>query len=98
MMSELKPCPFCNDEGDPRHTEIEGYHCVQCWYCGCMGELSRTKEGAIKYWNHRPVEDALTAQLADIRRIFDGLSDQPSNEAIIHAMSEIKSVVYDDAG
>ena len=38
------------------------------------------------------------AQLSDIRRIFDGLSDQPSNEAILHAMSEIKSVVYDDAG
>lgn len=93
-MSELKPCPFCGN-GDAINIVSGGWHLVRCFYCGFLSNSHYKREDAIKDWNTRPTEDALTAKLADIRRIFDGLGEQPTNEAIIHAMSEIKSVVYD---
>lgn len=53
-MDNLKPCPFCDDEGDVSLTDLG--HCVwvQCFVCG-EGEnfVYNTKEEAIEAWNRR---------------------------------------------
>jgi Lar family restriction alleviation protein len=62
-MSELKPCPFCGSTDIKLHDEIS--HAV--WCQECFAEVpSIDIESAIKLWNTRPIEDALTARIAEL--------------------------------
>ncbi len=56
-MSELKPCPFC---GGSNITEEASISVVFCADCG--GE----KDTDMGSWNTRPIEDALTARIAEL--------------------------------
>ena len=60
----LKPCPFCDDNQDGFAGMIDGafaktsdgLFAVCCDNCGATGAIARTKAGAVKNWNHRPLE------------------------------------------
>ena len=69
MVTEIKPCPFCgslsNYPGniDPRPKvmvvlETERWY-VSCGYCHTRGMEAATAQGAINWWNTRPIEDKL---------------------------------------
>lgn len=68
-MSGLKPCPFC---GRKPHTEITVMDSVVlCPTCRArvIGRNWRTKDAlpeVEKTWNSRPIEDALTARIAEL--------------------------------
>ena len=57
MSEELKPCPFC---GGSNITEEASISVVFCADCG--GE----KDTDMGSWNTRPIEDALTARIAEL--------------------------------
>ena len=54
--------------GDPPavYSYLEGYHRGEC-NCGWEGPTLPTKEEAIAAWNTRPIEDALRAEVAELR-------------------------------
>ncbi len=56
-MSELKPCPFCGAMPEKLRT---GYMCSTL---GCALQENTVSE---KEWNTRPIEDALTARIAEL--------------------------------
>jgi Lar family restriction alleviation protein len=67
-MRELKPCPFCG--GEAAYTQILGNygrpHEVYCSTCDGGITEGRSKDGVIHNWNNRPIEDALTARIAEL--------------------------------
>jgi len=71
-----KKCPFCG-ESDSLYSmpqsitiEIGGKHILNDWAVGCKRcsfsilRMTHYKEHAIETWNSRPIEDALTATIA----------------------------------
>lgn len=68
MADELKPCPFCEQQaevgryGNPRLSTI-----IECTNCGSRVESSDQYPDHARSWNHRPIEDALRAEVAKYR-------------------------------
>ena len=65
-MSELKPCPFCGGMPKVNDWTLKGITDKRC-FCDnekCPVYLSKTI--AIDDWNTRPIEDALTARIAEL--------------------------------
>ena len=89
-MTALRECPFC---GKKEGMEVESYDGGESYFvdCGdpCFAWLSggTSKEDAIKYWNTRPLEDSLRADLARLRELL--------GEAWKHD-TELHEVVYHD--
>jgi hypothetical protein len=68
-MSELKPCPFCGDEGDVGCYDKKSWT-AECSNpdCFCSAENSFwDKESAEKVWNTRPLEAKLEQENAQLR-------------------------------
>lgn len=67
-MTELKPCPFCPDGGDPKHLKIVYHSCesnlVKCMKCEAATCGYTTEQEAIAAWNQR-VEPAYKAGCKD---------------------------------
>ena len=68
-MSELKPCPFCGETVSLDNSELlnKKHWYITCDYCGMMYQAvvcqrKDTKTG----WNNRPIEDELTARIAEL--------------------------------
>lgn len=72
-MSDLKPCPFCgaNDYRVSRHHASDIVSCGHC--CG---------ENSVDWWNTRPIEDALRAELDDIKASHRAIMEEqcPTDE------------------
>lgn len=66
-MSELKPCPFCGKIPKPDWTD-ESY--IECTNRKCDIYSFGMSTGA---WNTRPIEDALTARIAELEAENDRL-------------------------
>jgi hypothetical protein len=56
---ELKPCPFCGDE--PHYSAIPYSYSHDSYCMNCGIELSPGE------WDHRPIEDALSAEISDLK-------------------------------
>ena len=61
-MSELKPCPFCGGTNICTEKGINLNYCDSC-----------SAEANIEHWNNRPIEDALTARIAELEAVVDKL-------------------------
>jgi len=63
-MNNLRPCPFCGAEPTMQNTHTPYVKCLNC-----LGDGPRCakEEIAADEWNTRPIEDALTAELAELR-------------------------------
>ena len=73
-MINLKPCPFCGSEvqddphtGEkyPRKSPMGGW-IIHCECCGAsLSQFRKSGKGEIS-WNTRPIEDVLTARIAEL--------------------------------
>ena len=61
-MSELIPCPFCGGEAELCYSEVDTF----CRKCNVMQET--------ELWNNRPIEDALTARIAELEAEIERLT------------------------
>ena len=62
-MSELKPCPFCGSPAYSYHDNCIDFAGVKCDLGGCVcADILITENN----WNTRPIEDALTARIAEL--------------------------------
>jgi hypothetical protein len=71
MSEELKPCPFCGEPVEIKsnyHTDSEGYFNRHEWVecTGCFRDF-----WSVNDWNTRPIEDALRAEVAQLRNLCD---------------------------
>jgi Lar family restriction alleviation protein len=78
MVSELKPCPFCN-QSTVDYFNDDGYISVQCENCGAIGEWGNENEEASGYWNTRPIEDAIRAELASAKQRLNEAEEALNN-------------------
>ncbi len=83
---KLRPCPFCGTE-----PEWSSYHGVyRCGNCDCMVDAHTskgygTKEDQARWWNTRPLEDALQVQINELQAEVDGLhAEIDTQEAVEH--------------
>ena len=64
MSEELRPCPFCGGHMRWNDNEFESaYVCDDCHY---FIEWDGMLEEFVKWWNARPIEDALNARIAEL--------------------------------
>ena len=57
----LKPCPFCEQNGDnlrPQDSDSHELHWIFCLRCECEGPVGNTPAEAIAAWNKRSVGSA----------------------------------------
>jgi len=68
-MDELKACPFCGSLSvmldEPINPDSYAVFCNG--KCGAVGPEDEDGEKAIEFWNARPLEDALQAEIARLR-------------------------------
>lgn len=88
MIEELKPCPFCG--GESKVTEREGFAFFWCGECGASSKIAKESE-AREYWNRRPAEDALKAEVDRLKEALSSIAenaefwdDEDDSLAIIH--------------
>lgn len=67
MSNELKPCPFCGGEAVITSAKAAPLHWVGCEVCEIESRCFTTREAAILYWNTRPAEDALQAEIERLK-------------------------------
>jgi hypothetical protein len=91
MNEELKPCPHCGNEA--KLVERAGGWTVDCkaanpWFCitnnispcNCDGGtvLCATRELAVSYWNTRPIEDQLRAEILRLQLALEDIIEAGS--------------------
>lgn len=60
---KLKPCPFCGSPAYSYHDNCIDFAGVKCDLGGCVcADILITENN----WNTRPIEDALTARIAEL--------------------------------
>ena len=98
-MSEPKPCPFCGEMPELFTNPCYYYQCVKS---GCEGQevsWNDTEEEALKSWNARPIEDALRAEIAELKKDKPILCAEcndhilPNDEAICWACADTKKSI-----
>ena len=109
-MSEIRPCPFCGVvptiSGDPDSEEYVRGYCLG--FVGCFNEqcpmpqdvvIEPTQKEATAKWNTRPLEDALTARIAELEEELDRekrvsnqlyllLVDNPKDKELADSLTE----------
>ena len=63
---KLEPCPFCGGDG------IMGAMNTQCTLCRAMIDRPEGEQAAAQ-WNHRPIEDQLRADKAELVEALEEL-------------------------
>ena len=88
MSEELRPCPFCGKEP---HIDAN-YHLFSCQNKDCIADATNYEAtmGFFEQWNTRPIEDALTARIAELeaerrwRVVADGELPELGKEVIFY--------------
>lgn len=67
-LPKIRPCPFCEDGGDPHvfHNQVMTVWRVCCWLCDGRGPTDKSASLAIQMWNVRPEERRLALERAPI--------------------------------
>ena len=98
-MSEPKLCPFCGEMPELFTNPCYYYQCVKS---GCEGQevsWNDTEEEALKSWNARPIEDALRAEIAELKKDKPILCAEcndhilPDDEAICGVCADTKESI-----
>ena len=63
-MSDLKPCPFCEEQPE-KYKSFSGKWKVVCWGIEGAGHNHIVLK-SLKSWNNRPIEDTLNAKIAEL--------------------------------
>ncbi len=79
-MTDLKPCPFCGSK-DITADKDDGFdswglYCTDCGWGIPYEHVS--KKDAIKLWNSRPLEDALTHRIEELELFVSRVSKEQS--------------------
>ena len=82
-MSELKPCPFCGTQLDPQENQAvwdseQFYEHPKVEDCHLSGLMFPDK-----FWNTRPIEDELCAELARRDEIISRLKEDGGSLASV---------------
>ncbi|MEY0076223.1 Lar family restriction alleviation protein [Providencia rettgeri] len=56
VMSELKKCPFCNNDLLDEKSAAPNFKYIRCPRCGMAGAYGLSSEQAIHFWNTLPRE------------------------------------------
>ena len=74
MNDELKPCPFCGQEPQPRKAERYGNEvspafikCRRCNYYVAVNDWPDSDAKVVELWNTRPIEGALQAEVTALK-------------------------------
>ena len=78
-MSELKPCPFCGGEAQVNTWTMHGITESRC-FCSNSDCPNSVRTVALATWNARPIEDALTARIAELEAENNRLAELLHNE------------------
>jgi Lar family restriction alleviation protein len=65
-MSGMKPCPFCGKEDLYFEVDEEGETNIVCDWCEYKTRIFQTIGDAARWWNTRPIEDALRKRIAEL--------------------------------
>jgi len=65
MMIRLKPCPFCGNPAFMWDDNGQAKCCCHTSPCFMADDLDESQP--LDVWNHRPIEDALQAQIVKMR-------------------------------
>ena len=65
-MSKMKPCPFCGKEDLYFEQDEEGETNIVCGWCEYKTRIFQTIGDAARWWNTRPIEDALNKRIAEL--------------------------------
>ena len=65
MSEELRPCPFCGGEAQVNTWTMHGITESRC-FCSNSDCPNSVRTVAFEQWNTRPIEDALTARIAEL--------------------------------
>ena len=76
MSEELRPCPFCGGEA---HECLDNH--FDCLNPGCP--MAGARAIPLENWNTRPIEDALTARIAELEGFINQLIE--AGDAVINA-------------
>ena len=70
-MNKLKPCQCGGVAKMQNHNlMLRGAHYVECTECLYQTGIYFDEIRVIKYWNHRPIEDALTARIEELENLI----------------------------
>jgi len=97
VKEQLKPCPFCGTKPHPITADLLTR---PCFYYECENKTCHaaekgwhdTEQEAIDAWNARPIEDALNAELAQLRKDNQELRNRI--ESIETKTEELHLAVY----
>jgi cell division protein FtsB len=73
VKKQLKPCPFCGSDNLQSRDRLE-WSDVRCK--ACLQSVSSFPCSAENIWNKRPIEDALQAELDQLRKDNQDLVEQ----------------------
>jgi len=78
-MSELKPCPFCGNELIRTERRDKFSAGLITWFCThCFSSSTNATDRG--QWNTRPIEDELTARIAELEGKIDQLTAHDATE------------------
>jgi len=95
-MAELKPCPFCR--GEAIYTAFDGRPAIgggPTYWCRCSQCTMAQVVYTVDYWNTRPLEDELAAEVERLRERVSELVEQadagyaPYREIVLAARNEV---------
>ena len=82
-MSKLKPCPFCGEKATLDYSVMPNrkHWFITCDCCGMMYQDTLSQRKYVKDgWNTRPIEDALTARIAELEAEIERLTVHSDTE------------------
>ncbi len=83
MSEKLKQCPFCGEKVtlDYRVMPNRKHWFITCDCCGMMYQYAWSQRKYVKDgWNTRPIEDALTARIAELEAEIERLTVHSDTE------------------
>ena len=100
-MDKLKPCPFCGKRVEISQSYLSFRYFIQCEDC-CSTVAYDTKEEISKFWNTRPAEEALKAEVEMLKaeetrfkRALHNLKDDCTRRKRFAVSDEEKLFLYE---